>query len=783
MHGAPDPVPTQREPRTFRAFLRSWECILAGLAALLFGFLFFFGYLNGMENRILDARFRHRGELSKCPDVVLVSITDDCIEDLGTWPWPRSRHAQLLKALNKAGAKVVAFDVMFNEPSLQGEDDDQKFALAVKEAGNVVLPITIIQKLVLDNDTCEMVERIVAERAIPCLRQNQRGEGFIDMEYKVMNVDGVLRHLFLERRIDDSYYRIFGLAAVSAFLQKKVEPLEDGVRVGERFLPYYTRYNLASGGKVRSFMVNYAGPTNFFDDVSCSDVLSGRFDQNLLRDRLVIVGTRARGTSEDVKFSPFGAMAGMEVHANLAHNVLTGQMLRRFSPVAFAAMLLILAVAIGAVLYWIPGMGGNLVTLVVYLTWMALGWLMFHHNLVLELAPVMLMLPIQWATTRLVRQFYDLRERNRELAKKVRELSIVNEVSQAVNFIGDLAKTLDTILSRAVQALGAKRGSLMMLDDRYETLVERSVVFGVEGEIVMNPELKAKFKLGEGIAGAVFQSGKPRLIEDVLRAPEFQTLKEDSTGLRSMICVPLQVRESPIGVMNIVNRDCGRFDEEDLQLALTMANQAAVVIEKARLYNLATIDGLTGLIVHRHFQSRLEEEFRRSKRYDKPLSLLMTDIDHFKKFNDTWGHQIGDLVLREVAKCVHMSIRDTDVAARYGGEEFAIILPETDVEGAGLFAERLRQKVEQSRFQGPKGDLQVTISLGLSSIPENVADSTLELIRLADEALYAAKHGGRNRVGISPPTPPPDDNDQEPQTTTLTALPADDGSPTESDLT
>jgi diguanylate cyclase (GGDEF)-like protein len=221
----------------------------------------------------------------------------------------------------------------------------------------------------------------------------------------------------------------------------------------------------------------------------------------------------------------------------------------------------------------------------------------------------------------------------------------------------------------------------------------------------------------------------------------------------------MSIKESSIGVMNIVNRKNGRFSQEDLQTALTMANQAAVVIEKARLFNLATIDGLTGLVVHRHFQAKMEEEFRRAKRYGKHLSYLMTDIDHFKKFNDTWGHQIGDMVLREVAKCVRASVRDTDVAARYGGEEFAVILPETELEGALQFAERLRQKVEEARFAGPKGDLKVTVSVGVSSIPTHQVETALEMIKLADDALYIAKDNGRNRVEMVKPDSPQDPGD------------------------
>jgi diguanylate cyclase (GGDEF)-like protein len=206
------------------------------------------------------------------------------------------------------------------------------------------------------------------------------------------------------------------------------------------------------------------------------------------------------------------------------------------------------------------------------------------------------------------------------------------------------------------------------------------------------------------------------------------------------------IKDSPIGVMNIVNRREGRFNEEDLQTALTMANQAAVVIEKARLYNLATIDGLTGLVVRRHFQAKIEEEFRRAKRYSKPLSYLMTDIDHFKKFNDTYGHQTGDMVLREVAKIVRDSVRDTDIAARYGGEEFAVILPETEPDGAMLFAERLRQSVEAAEFAHSTGALKVTISVGVCSMPVNQPENATEMIKMADDALYVCKKNGRNRV-------------------------------------
>jgi diguanylate cyclase (GGDEF)-like protein len=731
---------------------RAWELWLG----LLFGFivagLFFTGVFTELEHRTIDTRFRSRGSLPHQRSVVLIGITDECIGELGTWPWPRATHAHLLERLTAAGAKVVGFDIMFNEPSLHGPDDDRLFAEAIATAGNVVLPLVVQKRLILDPDSFEMIPRITPERALPELRAGALGEGFIDMEYQAMNPDGVIRHLYLTREVGSETWPVFGLELAARQIGASISTTDGGVRVGDNLLPLYTRWDPMHGhGWVRSYLMNYGGPTSHFDEISYHEVLRGAFPEGFFRNRAVIVGTRAKGTSEDVKFCPFGALAGMEIHGNLIANVTTGPVLQRLAPGPNAVGLVFLGLVLGLVLWYIPGMAGNLITMGALGGWWALGWAIFRSAIVLELIPVAFLLPIQWAATRLIQQFVALRERKRELAKRVRELSIVNEVSQAVNFMGDLNRTLDTILSRAVFALGAARGSLFMLDERYETLVEQAVMVGVAQDAQVDPDLKARFKDGEGIAGEVFASGKPRLVADVARETAFAA--QSAYGIRTMICVPLAVRETPIGVMNIVNKDSGVFDQEDLQLALTMANQAAVVVEKARLFNLATVDGLTGLIVHRHFQAKLEEEFRRAKRYDKPLSYLMTDIDHFKKFNDTWGHQTGDMVLREVARCVRGAIRDTDIAARYGGEEFAIILPETDLEGAALFAERLRQKVESAVFAGPAGPLQVTISLGLSSVPHCQADTTLEMIKLADEALYSAKHAGRNRVGVAPAAP------------------------------
>jgi len=180
---------------------------------------------------------------------------------------------------------------------------------------------------------------------------------------------------------------------------------------------------------------------------------------------------------------------------------------------------------------------------------------------------------------------------------------------------------------------------------------------------------------------------------------------------------------------------------------LDLRIQKAVELERAK--RMAKLDSMTGLYNHGFFQDRLKEEIRRSERYERPLTLLMLDIDHFKALNDTYGHPVGDAILKNVSKMLRATARLEDIVARYGGEEFAVILPETGAEGARLFADRVRKQLE-SRMRGKAGlpaDTKVTVSVGVAGwsgegTPEDLIDG-------ADRALYRAKKEGRNRVCVA----------------------------------
>lgn len=174
--------------------------------------------------------------------------------------------------------------------------------------------------------------------------------------------------------------------------------------------------------------------------------------------------------------------------------------------------------------------------------------------------------------------------------------------------------------------------------------------------------------------------------------------------------------------------------------------QNELIHANRRLERLSITDGLTNLYNHRHFQDELAKHFSESERYDRPLSLALIDIDYFKKVNDTWGHATGDAVLKVVAKLFSESVRETDLVARYGGEEFAVIMPETTLEHAMTFAEQIRALVERTPIETDQGDIRVTVSIGLSSVPHPQIETPVALIEDADQALYRAKESGRNQV-------------------------------------
>ena len=221
------------------------------------------------------------------------------------------------------------------------------------------------------------------------------------------------------------------------------------------------------------------------------------------------------------------------------------------------------------------------------------------------------------------------------------------------------------------------------------------------------------------------------------------------------LLVPVVTDESVIALMKLTRSREKPFSTDELRFLEAVANQTALALERVKLIafleNLSITDALTGIANRRHFEWRLSEEVERARRYKYPLSALLLDLDHFKQVNDNYGHQIGDIVLQQVAQRLKNSLRRTDFLARYGGEEFVVLAPQTPAERAIILGERLRQVIAESPIT-VADDLQIriTLSVGIAVFPDH-AQNESELIGAADAALYKAKQMGRNRVCMFEP--------------------------------
>ncbi len=339
-----------------------------------------------------------------------------------------------------------------------------------------------------------------------------------------------------------------------------------------------------------------------------------------------------------------------------------------------------------------------------------------------------------------------------QLQKSLHNISILYNISQAVNFIDDLKKLLQVIIQKALITLDAEKGSLMLYDYSLNALQVR-IVSGLKDKkletAINNGAVQcAKIGIGEGIAGTVFLERKP-IITNLGCADPRYIVKEYMSNVTSLLCVPLIAKGEVIGVINITNKKQGKlFNQKDLEFITSLANQAAIAIDNAKLYELATKDGMTKLYIYRHFCTLLENEVRRCERYKRNMSLIMMDIDNFKKINDTYGHLMGDTILKRLASVLQETVRNIDIPARYGGEEFVVILPETEKEDACVIAERIRSNIAKIVVPiNDKENLSPTVSMGVAQYSTD-GQEPKELVNCADTALYHSKHNGKNCVSV-----------------------------------
>ena len=330
------------------------------------------------------------------------------------------------------------------------------------------------------------------------------------------------------------------------------------------------------------------------------------------------------------------------------------------------------------------------------------------------------------------------------LDSKLFESTMLNEVGALASVSQDYRQTVRTILEIISRVVGNSIGGVLMFEEEDTVILlsksvhEENLQSARECMLETATEMGLEVRNPERIKVTVYG-------EENLQAPD-----EGPARAFSKVHVPLTAQKKVIGLLVLAAPASPAFTRDAQNILRLINSQVTIVVDNARLYDaarqLAITDGLTKIYNHRFFQELFEKEYKRSDRYNTVFSMIMLDIDHFKRINDTYGHLCGDEILKGLANLVKSCLRSMDIAARYGGEEFAMLLPETSGIEARQTAERIRRAIEEYTFMGTDHGLHITVSQGVATYPSPGVHERADIIAKADEALYEAKNSGRNRV-------------------------------------
>lgn len=347
-------------------------------------------------------------------------------------------------------------------------------------------------------------------------------------------------------------------------------------------------------------------------------------------------------------------------------------------------------------------------------------------------------------------QLEDLRQQ-RQVVQKSREFSRLLEASQLLNSGLDLQHRLET-MTGLTQSIVPSTASILCLVDGGERHASIRVVRGGG----LEKYLDHRFSLTDGVVSLIVKNRQPILLSHLSedQPTRFFPLKSKiRMTAGSFLGLPMILKDRVIGLFICTADIPSAFTAIHQNLLSILCNQAAQAIADAQSHaeveRLASIDGLTGIFNHRAFHDRLHYEWEQAQRHGEALTLMMIDLDHFKRINDTYGHQAGDRILKQVVACLLRLVRKVDTLGRYGGEEFAVLLPKTTAHQAWKMAERIRKVIECGQFGLEGVTIPVTLSIGVASAPSD-AGGPDQLVSVADKALYWAKEQGRNRIALYP---------------------------------
>lgn len=329
----------------------------------------------------------------------------------------------------------------------------------------------------------------------------------------------------------------------------------------------------------------------------------------------------------------------------------------------------------------------------------------------------------------------------------IQQLMTCVEIGKALTSTFNMDQILIIILKRLSRLIKAKNWTLFLLDSKSKTLYFEVVVGLDKGSLA-----DVRIQLGEGIAGTVAQTGEPILVPAVQKDPRFSGRVDDLTGFvtRSIICLPLKMQGSVIGVIEIINpEDRSLFQENFMPLLTILADYVAIAIHNARTYrkieSLSITDDVTDFYNSRFMHQHLDQLLHQGQE----VSLVFLDVDDFKEVVDSHGHLLGSKILREVAMVISSTLEEDDRLVRYGGDEFVIILPTHDKSAAFDKVVTIRKALADATFLRDNGlEVKLTASFGIANYPGDAADKK-ELLQLADNSLYRSKDVGKNSITVA----------------------------------
>lgn len=650
-----------------------------------------------------DSSFVIKKSSSLNPKVKIIGIDQKSLDLIGEYPWRRSLYTDLLKYLGDK-PKVIGFDIILPEHSAYPEDDIL-LAEEIKKNKNVVLPVSLEPDI-------QDPKKLSFIYPLEELSNASKALGLI---HYFPDLDGITRKTPIRENIGDKneYINIFSYHIANIFLNNKIIDLPDYI-----YCNFQTREN------------NY-------EIYSFYDVVSNKVKAEEFKDSIVLIGATAEGLQDRIS-SPIGPMYGVLYHGQLISNILNRDYI---TPVPkIYNVFFIMFVSIFAYFIWKYFETINQVLLIIlsFATLYLLHYLLFNDNIWVSIFSILVSNTLTFISLILYEQLKISLSLKTELDKLILGLSNRNldyEVTDS-NFVNNE----DVIKSNAnrVEKL-AKIGKVLTTErDFLQTLLNNInnpiLVTDNNSAILLSNPMAERF-LSDKDDTVKHLVGK-RLVDLTNNMPDFKSDLIAVYNRKKSLPLSLNYERGDsvynIKLINLENK------EDDL-------NVICMIEDVSNWHHMANKDGLTGLWNQRYFKDYLTKEIHKSLRYKNPLSLIMMDVDHFKSFNDTYGHQTGDIVLKSIAKVLEKSQRNTDIAARYGGEEFALILTMTDEKGAAIFAERLRKEIESLKLVDINGNpvRQVTSSLGIAFYNSG---SVSDFIELADEALYACKDRGRNCV-------------------------------------